>query len=108
MPSVEDFLNLVKDEALSGVKKEFKDLLDQAAKEELDFVKETAELVKNWAIQRVKGEITNDGFERLLRARKRVVMQELNTLEIKARARVEKIVMGVVDIVLDKFLGKIV
>ena len=57
---------------------------------------------------RVNGEFDDDELEALLNARKRVVRQNLNTIEIQSRARVEKIVFGIIDIVTNKLLDKIV
>ncbi len=57
---------------------------------------------------RMNGEFDDDELEALLNARKRVVRQNLNTLEIQSRARVEKIVFGIIDIVTNKLLDKII
>jgi len=56
---------------------------------------------------RVEGELDNDELESLLNARKHAIRQNLNTLEIQSRARLEKIVFGVIDIVANKLLDKI-
>ena len=107
MPSIDDILRSIGDEALDSVKNEFKDLLSQAKDEQEKFVKETAEKIEKWLKMRVEGELDNDELESLLNARKRAVRQNLNTLEIQSRARLEKIVFGVIDIVANKLLDKI-
>ncbi len=56
---------------------------------------------------RAKGELDDDELESLLNARKRVVRQFLLTQEISSRARLEKISMGLIDIVANKFIGAI-
>ncbi|GMR24941.1 MAG: hypothetical protein BMS9Abin39_0213 [Ignavibacteria bacterium] len=108
MSSIDEVLESIGDEVLESVKKEFTDLLSQAKDEQIDFVNETAEKIEKWLIMRVNGEFDDDELEALLNARKRVVRQNLNTLEIQSRARVEKIVFGIIDIVTNKLLDKIV
>ena len=107
MSSIDKVLKSLGDEVLDSVKTEFIDLLSQAKDEQIDFVNETAEKIEKWLIMRVNGEFDDDELEALLNARKRVVRQNLNTLEIQSRARVEKIVFGIIDIVTNKLLNKI-
>lgn len=108
MSSIDEVLESLGDEVLDSVKTEFIDLLSQAKDEQIDFVNETAEKIERWLIMRVNGEFDNDELEALLNARKRVVRQNLNTIEIQSRVRVEKIVFGIIDIVTNKLLDKIV
>ena len=56
---------------------------------------------------RAKGEFDDDELESLLNTRKKVVRQFLLTQEIASRARLEKISMGLIDIVVNKFIGKV-
>ncbi|MCH7724779.1 MAG: hypothetical protein IIA49_11225 [Bacteroidetes bacterium] len=107
MSSIDEVLKSLGDEVLDSVKTEFINLLSQAKDEQIDFVNETAEKIEKWLIMRVNGEFDDDELEALLNARKRVVRQNLNTLEIQSRARVEKIVFGIIDIVTNKLLNKI-
>lgn len=106
MPTIDEILKGIGDASLNTVKAEFKDLLTQAKGEQLDFVKETALKMEQWLALRVKGELNDSELEALLRARKRAAQQDLNTLGIQARARVEKVVLGILDIALNTFLGK--
>ncbi len=108
MSSIDKVLESLGDEVLDSVKTEFIDLLSQAKDEQIDFVNETAEKIERWLIMRVNGDFDDDELEALLNARKRVVRQNLNTIEIQSRARVEKIVFGIIDIVTNKLLDKIV
>ncbi len=108
MSSIDKVLKSLGDEVLDSVKTEFIDLLSQAKDEQIDFVNETAEKIERWLIMRVNGDFDDDELEALLNARKRVVRQNLNTIEIQSRARVEKIVFGIIDIVTNKLLDKIV
>ena len=108
MPDLENILNEIKDVSITDAKNELLDFFKQAESEQIDFVQETADKIKKWMSMRVNKEINNEEFTALLDARKRVVQQDLNTLEIKARARIEKILFGIIDTISDKILDKII
>ena len=107
MSSIDEVFKSIGDEVLDSTKSELKDLLMQAQNEQEEFVVETANKIERWLFLRVAGELNDDELEALLNARKRVVRQNLNTLEIQTRARLEKIVFGIIDIVANKLLDKI-
>jgi len=107
MSSIDEVFKSIGDEVLDSTKSELKDLLLQAQNEQEEFVVETANKIERWLLMRVAGELNDDELEALLNARKRVVRQNLNTLEIQTRARLEKIVFGIIDIVTNKLLDKI-
>jgi hypothetical protein len=105
MPSLDSFLNGVKGDAKILIRDEFRGFLTDAKGAKRKIVRETGEKVERWLQMRLNGELTNDELEALLHARDRVVRQELNTLEIQARARLQKIVFGLLNTVLDKMIG---
>lgn len=107
MPNLENILSEIKDESIATAKSELLDFYNQARSEQIGFAQETAEKAKKWLEMRVNGEINNEEFLALLDARKRVVQQNLNTLEIQSRARVEKILFGIINTITDKILDKI-
>lgn len=102
-------------EAISGlggevakyIKDELKDLLTDAKSDSVDLIKETGKKITEWLVMRNKGQLSDAEFESLLYARDRLLRQEKNTIEIEARARLEKIAVGLVNLVLDKILGAI-
>lgn len=107
MPSIDDILKETGEEAVDLVKTNFKELLFQAKDESKTVIKETGEKIEKWLIMRAKGELDDDELESLLNTRKRVVRQFLLTQEIASRARLERISMGLIDIVVNKFIGKV-
>lgn len=107
MPEIKELLDQIGDAAIANAKNEFIDLYNQALSEQEEFVKETAEKTKKWLEMRLKNELTNEEFLALLEARKRVVQQNINTLEIQSRARLEKIIFGIIDIAANKLLERI-
>jgi hypothetical protein len=108
MPDLENILSEIGDESIAAAKTELIDLFNQAKAEQFEFAQETADKTKKWLEMRVKGEINNEEFLALLESRKRVIQQNLNTLEIQSRARLEKILFGIIDIITDKILDKII
>lgn len=107
MPSIDDILKETGEEAVDLVKTNFKELLFQAKDESKTVIKETGEKIEKWLIMRAKGELDDDELESLLNTRKKVVRQFLLTQEIASRARLERISMGLIDIVVNKFIGKV-
>jgi len=107
MPSIDDILKETGEEAVDLAKTNFKELLFQAKDESKTVIKETGEKIEKWLIMRAKGELDDDELESLLNTRKKVVRQFLLTQEIASRARLERISMGLIDIVVNKFIGKV-
>ena len=104
---INELLSSTQTEIEQTVKTEFLNLLKEAKVEQEEFVKETAEKIEKWLLIYAQGEFDKDELEALLNARKRVVQQNLNTIQISARARLEKMTMGLIDIVLNKLIGQI-
>lgn len=88
----------------SEIRQEFLDLFVQAQSEQIEFVKDTANKLKEWTELFTIGELTENEFKSLLRARERTTRQNLNTLEIQSRARVEKILFGIINLIKGKIL----
>lgn len=107
MPNIEEILKETGDEGLDLIKNSFKERLLQAKNESETVIKETGELLEKWLVKRANGEFDDDELEELLNTRKRVIEQFLLLQEIASRARLEKISMGLIDIVVNKFIGVI-
>lgn len=105
MATVNDVLDTIKNDALKLVKDQLKDLLTSAKDDTDAIVKETGKKITDWLLLRAKGKLDDDELEALLYSRDQLLRQYKNTLEIKTRARVEKIAVGLINLVLDKVLG---
>lgn len=88
----------------ADIKKDLLDFLTQAQAEHFEFVKDAADKLKEWTELFTTGQLSEKEFKSLLRARERTIRQNLNTLEIQARARVEKILFGIIDVIKGKIL----
>ena len=107
MNTIDELLANIKDAALDSAKREFKDFLTQAKKEQIAFAKETADRVEQWLLLYAQKRITKTELDLLLDERRWTARQNLNTLDITTRARLQKIVYGIIDIAVDSLMAAI-
>ena len=105
MATIQEALDSIKDEGLKLIKDQLKDLLTSAQNDTDAKIKETGKKIGDWLVLRAKGELSDQEFEALLYSRDQLLRQYKNTLEIAAKARLEKIAIGLLNLVLDKILG---
>lgn len=105
MASIDDVLNSLKGDAVKLIKDQLKDLLTSAKNDADSIVKETGQKITDWLVLRTQGKLSDDELEALIYSRDQLLRQYKNTLEIQTRARVEKIAVGLINLVLDKILG---
>ena len=108
MSILSDLIETHGDQEIQNIKTNLLELIQGAKSETESIAKETGDDIEKWLVLKVKGEINADELESLLNSRKRVVQQFLNSKEIAARARVEEVTLGLINIVLDKVLDSIV
>ena len=104
---IEQLLKETSDEALNIIKSSFKKRLQQAKKDSSVVIKETADKLEKWLKMRSKDEIDDDELKSLINSQKRVVKQYLLSEEIESRAKLEKISIGLIEVISDKFIGAI-
>ncbi|MEH6473587.1 MAG: hypothetical protein V7752_20375 [Halopseudomonas sp.] len=107
MSTLSDLIDTTGDDAKELIKSNLLDLIKGAKSETKSVVKETGDKIEKWLELKIKGEIDSDELEALLNARRRTVRQFLNSQEISARARLEKVTIGLIDLVLNKALDVI-
>lgn len=107
MSTLNNLIGTSGDEAKELIKTNLLELIQGAKSEAETVAKETGEKIEKWLVLKVKRELDSDELEALLNARRRTVRQFLNTQEIGARARLEKVTIGLIDLVLNKALEAI-
>lgn len=107
MSELSDLIDTLGDDAKGLIKSNLLELIQGAKSEAEGVAKETGEKIERWLKLKLKGEIDSDELEALLNTRKRVVKQFLNTQEITARARMEKVTVGLIDLILNEALDSI-
>lgn len=105
MATIDEVISSIKDEALKLVKDQLKDLLTSAQNDTDSVIKETGKKIADWLLLRAQVKLSDDELEALLYSRDQLLRQYKNTLEIKTRARIEKISVSLINLVLDKVLG---
>lgn len=105
MSDIDDAIDAIKDEVAELIKEQLKDLLISAANETDEVIKDTGRKITYWLLLRAQHKLSDSELEALLYARDQLLRQYKNTVQIGAKARVEKIAIALVNIVLDKLLG---
>jgi DNA-binding protein H-NS len=105
---LDQYLASITDESKKMAIEEFKALLKSAKSDQEQLAKETAKKIEKWLEMRIKGELDNDELESLLNSRRRTIRQSLNTLQIQSRDRVQKVSLGLLNIVGDMLINKVV
>ncbi len=105
MSVIDEVVDSIKGESMQYVREQLKELLTSASEDTNSVIKETGQKMEEWLQARAKGELSDDELKALLYSRQQLIQQYKNTLEIQVRARLEKIALGLVDIVLQKVLG---
>jgi len=105
MATIDDVVDSLKGDAVKLIKDQLKDLLTSAKSDADSIIKETGQKITDWLALRAQGKLSDDELEALIYSRDQLLRQYKNTLEIQARARVEKIAVGLINLVLDKILG---
>lgn len=91
MSKFTDFVDGVKDEAGILAKKELKDLIASTKKEEFDFVRLQATNLERWVVMLANGELTPDGFKKLVTKMEVVAELETIRLSVKAKASAQRL-----------------
>lgn len=108
MTTLSELIDATGSEVKQQLKTELLDLIQGAKSESVDVIKETGEKIEKWVKMKIDGDIDADELQELLSSRKATVQQFLNTQEITAKARMEKISVGLIDLIVDKAMGVIV
>jgi len=107
MSTLSDLIETTGDEAKELIKTNLLELIKGAKSEAESVAKETGEKIEKWLVLKIKDEIDSDELTTLLNARRRTVRQFLNSQEIAVKARLEKVTIGLIDLVLNKALDAI-
>ena len=105
MKSIFDFLDLINEP--ENIKRELYNDFNEAAGSSEPMVKENMKNMVEWTIKLSENKITKEEFEYLVRTQKRKIEQYLNTLEIEARVKIQKITINLLNIILERILPKI-
>jgi ElaB/YqjD/DUF883 family membrane-anchored ribosome-binding protein len=105
MATIDEAIDSIEAEAVRLVKDQLRNFLKAASDDTDEVIKETGSKIAEWLLQRAQGRLSDQEFEALLYSRDQYLRQYKNSLDIKARARLEEIAVGLINLVLDKVLS---
>ena len=107
MSKFTDFIDSIQDVAGTLAKKELKDLIKTAKKDESDFVRCQAQNLERWTVMLTDGDLTVKGYKRLVK--KMEVLTELESirLKVKAKASAQRLAQGVQRVVINQLFDVI-
>jgi hypothetical protein len=95
---IDAVLGTIKSKSLKVIKDEFKDLLKQAKSDKSEFIRKSAEQLKQALIYRAEGKLTTEDVETLLRKQKKIAQIEA----------IQKVTYRLLDIAIDVLVKAIV
>lgn len=107
MANFDEFLNEVKDEIVELARKEAGEFVTQAKDDAQAFLNNIKDDLQTWLKQLADGQLSKEDFEFLVKGRKDVAEMAALTQVGLAKVRMEKIVNGVIDIVINAALKAI-
>jgi hypothetical protein len=105
---IDAVLGTIKSKSLKVIKDEFKDLLKQAKSDKSEFIRKSAEQLKQALIYRAEGKLTTEDVETLLRKQKKIAQIEANSSKIEVLSRIQKVTYRLLDIAIDVLVKAIV
>ena len=105
---LDDVLDAIKGEGLKVIKDEFKDLLVAAKKDKSEFIRKSADQLRQALIYCGEGKLTKDDVDTLLRKQKKIAQIEANNSKIELLSRIQKITYRLLDIAIDVLVKRIV
>jgi len=100
MSKFTNFIDGIVDESEKLAKKELKELIASAKKDESDFVRLQAENFERYTVMLSEGELTVAGYKKLVKKMEVVAQLEIIKLKVKAKASAQRLSNGIQDIVI--------
>jgi len=100
----ESFLEGLKSDSLGLLNKELEGFIQSAKQDPNTFIKEQGKKLDRYLTQLAMKQITKDDFALLMQDLKDVSEAEALKMEVGARARTQRIVTGVTDLILNRLL----
>jgi DNA gyrase/topoisomerase IV subunit A len=103
-----DILDTIKSDSVKELKKEFAELMNIARQDKTDFIKNSAEQVRQALEYRAKGLLTTDDVITLLKKQKKIAQIEANNAKIALLTKIHKLTYRLIDIAIDVLVKAIV
>ena len=103
----EDFFQEIVDGTGELIKDEVKEMLDSARNDSEEFLKHQAEKIEKYLNQLASGKIDKRQLEGYLMDIKALTEMHILQLSVAARARAQRLVMGISDLIVNRLLALI-
>lgn len=107
MSKFTDFIDGLKDQAGVLAKDELKNLIRDAKADGSDFVKRQAQNVETWTVMLADGQLTPEGFKKLVKRMEVLGEIEKLGLTVKAKAAAQRLATGIEELVIDALFSLI-
>ena len=104
----EEFLQNIKTEGSAFIKVELKDLIESSVSDSEAYIREQTEKLDRYLSQLASDAITKSQFERLVRDLNRQTEMEALRMDVATKARAQRLVNGISDLVLKRLLDMLV
>ena len=100
MSKFTDFIDSILDESSKLSKEELKQLISSSKKNESDFVRLQAENFERWTVMLAEGDLTAEGYKKLVKKMEVLTQLEVIKLKVKAKASAQRLASGIQEIVI--------
>jgi hypothetical protein len=107
MSKFTDFIDGIADEGQTLAKTEFKQLVADAKQDKSDFVRLQAENLERWTVMLADGDLTSQGYKKLVQKMEVLTQLEVIKLKVRAKARAQRLAEGIQKLVIDSLFALI-
>jgi hypothetical protein len=95
------FIDDIVDEAQVLAKNELKQLVSDAKKDQSDFVRLQAENLERWTVMLSEGDVTPNGYKKLVKKMEVLTQLEVIKLKVSAKASAQRLAEGIQNLVVN-------
>jgi hypothetical protein len=107
MSTFTGFIDGIVDEGKTLAKKELKQLVSDAKKDQSDFVRLQAENLERWTVMLAEGDLTSKGYKKLVQKMEVLTQLEVIKLKVSAKASAQRLAAGIQTLVIDSLFALI-
>jgi len=107
MSKFTDFIDDIVDEGKTLAKSELKQLVADAKKDQSDFVRLQAENLERWTVMLAEGDLTSNGYKKLVKKMEVLTQLEIIKLKVRAKASAQRLADGIQKLVIDSLFALI-
>ena len=102
MSKFTDFIDSIKDEGGKLAKNELKSLISSAKKDTSDFVRLQAENLERWTVMLSDGDLTVEGYKKLIKKMEVLTQLEKIKLKVTAKASAQRLADGIKSLIINQ------